>query len=271
MIYEEKLANLEKILNGYGKIAVAFSGGVDSTFLILFARKVLGNKAVVAVTANAANFAPDEISYARELCLREDITHHIVDLDDSILEAFADNPPDRCYICKRLVFGEMMARTQRRFPDAVMVDGTNLDDMSDYRPGRRALEELSISSPLKEAGMTKNDIRRGLKDMGVEIWNKPAFACLASRIPYGEKITSEKLDSVYKAESALRKLGFNQIRVRHHGSLARIEVPPEERSRFFDLEFMDQVNSIVKEAGFLYVTLDLAGYRMGSLNEEVLK
>lgn len=271
MIYEKKLVKLEEILKGYGKVAVAFSGGVDSTFLTLFAHKVMENDAVIAATVSAVNFAPDEIDYARNLCRREGIIHHIVNQDDSILEAFAHNPIDRCYICKRLVFGKLTADIHDAFPDAVIVDGTNVDDMKDYRPGRKALEELGIASPLKEAGITKDDIRRGLKELGAEIWDKPAFACLASRIPYGEKITAEKLHAIYKAEIALRDLGFRQVRVRHHGNLARIEVPPEQRERFFDAEFMDKVNRLIKEAGFLYVTLDLAGYRMGSLNEEVLK
>ena len=269
MTYEEKMKRLEALLKEYEEVAIAFSGGVDSTFLVLFAHKVLGNNAVAA-TASASNFAPDEISYAQELCRKEGITHHVIELDDSILEAFADNPPDRCYICKRLVFGKMMAQIRRHFPDAVIIDGTNVDDMQDYRPGRKALEELGIASPLKEAGLSKDDIRRGLKELGGEIWNKPAFACLASRIPFGEKITVEKLQTIHKAEMALRGLGFEQVRVRHHGTLARIEVPADQRVRFADPEFMDKVNELIKEAGFLYVTLDLAGYRMGSLNEEVL-
>lgn len=270
MIYEEKLARLEAILKEYREIAVTFSGGVDSTFLLLFARKVLGD-GVVAVTANAPNFAPDEIQYAQELCQREGIRHQMVELGPSILEAFADNPPDRCYICKSIVFGKLLSQVRHRFPHAVICDGTNLDDMQDYRPGRKALEELGIASPLKEAGLTKSDVRRGLRDLGGDIWNKPAYACLASRIPYGERITVEKLAAIHQAEMALRELGFDQVRVRHHGAVARIEVAPENRARFFDLAFMDQVNAIIKEAGFLYATLDLGGYRMGSLNEEVLK
>ena len=269
MTYEEKLAKLEAILKEYGEVAVAFSGGVDSTFLVLFAHKVLNDNAVAA-TASAANFAPDEIEYAQELCRKEGIAHHLIQLDDTILEAFADNPPDRCYICKRLVFGRMMAQIRRHSPDAIIVDGTNVDDMQDYRPGRKALEELGIASPLKEAGLTKDDIRRGLKELGGEIWNKPAFACLASRIPFGEKITVEKLQTIHKAEMVLRDLGFEQVRVRHHGSLARIEVPADQRVRFADTDFMDKVNGLIRECGFTYVTLDLAGYRMGSLNEEVL-
>lgn len=270
MIYEEKLARLEAILKEYQKIAVTFSGGVDSTFLLLFAQKVLGEN-VMAVTADAPNFAPDEIQYARNLCTQKGIKHQLVELGAPILEVFGNNPPDRCYHCKRTIFAQLMESAHQIMPDAVIVDGTNLDDMQDYRPGRKALEELHIASPLKDAGLTKSEVRRGLRELGGDIWNKPAFACLASRIPYGERITSEKLAAVYQAETALHSLGFTQVRVRHHGSVARIEVPPEDRARFFDMEFMDKVNEIIKDAGFLYATLDLAGYRMGSLNEEVLK
>lgn len=269
MTYEEKIAKLEAILKEYEEVAVAFSGGVDSTFLVLFAHKILGDN-LVAATAEAANFAPDEIEYAQKLCRENGIRHHVIELDDNILEAFADNPPDRCYICKRLVFGRMMAQIRHHFPHAVIIDGTNVDDMQDYRPGRKALEELGIASPLKDAGLTKEEIRRGLKELGGEIWNKPAFACLASRIPFGEKITVEKLKQIHKAEMELRYLGFEQVRVRHHGNLARIEVPADQRSRFTDPGLMDHVNRLMKDCGFTFAALDLAGYRMGSLNEEVL-
>ena len=269
MTYEEKLKKLEEILKEYKEVAVAFSGGVDSTFLVLFAHKVLGDN-VVAATASAPNFAPDEIEYAQKLCREHGIRHHVIELSDNILEAFAHNPPDRCYICKRLVFSQMMAQIRRHFPCAEIVDGTNVDDMQDYRPGRKALEELGIDSPLKKAGLTKAEIRRGLKELGGDIWDKPAFACLASRIPFGEEITVEKLKQIHKTEMSLRYLGFEQVRVRHHGNLARIEVPRDQRSRFADPELMDYVCQLIKDAGFLYVTLDLEGYRMGSLNEEVL-
>lgn len=269
MKYHEKLEKLDKIVMEYERMAVAFSGGVDSTFLLLYGKKVLGDQ-VMAVTASAPNFAPDEISYARELCKKEDINHMIMDLGENILDSFSHNPPDRCYICKKSIFTQMKERLLEVSPDAVLVDGTNADDARDYRPGRKALDELQIASPLKEVGLTKDEIRRGLKDLGGDIWNKPPFACLASRIPYGEAITSEKMYAVYKAESALHDLGFEQIRVRHHGSVARIEVTPRDREKFFSLSFMDKVNEAVKSAGFLHVSLDLAGYRMGSLNEDIL-
>ena len=268
MEYEEKLADLERIIKGYGRVTVAFSGGVDSTFLLLFASRVLGN-ALTAITAAGSNFAADETDYAKELCQREGIRHLVVDLGGEFLAEFSHNPPDRCYICKKAIFTRLKNRARALDPDAVMADGTNLDDTRDYRPGRRALEELGIANPLKEAGLTKAEVRRGLKDLGCDIWDKPAFACLASRIPYGQTITQEKLNAVYLAETALKELGFSQVRVRHHGSLAKIEVLPEDRVRFFDLEFMDRVNALARDAGFLFAALDLGGYKMGSLNQEV--
>ncbi|MCB6993812.1 ATP-dependent sacrificial sulfur transferase LarE [bacterium 210820-DFI.6.37] len=270
MNYEEKLNQLEKIIKARGRIAVAFSGGVDSAFLLLFGKKVMKDR-ILAITAEAPNFAPDEIQYARELCRREGIPHIIAELGPEILASFCHNPPDRCYICKKAIFNQLKALVAARYPDAVLADGTNLDDMKDYRPGRKALEELEIFSPLKEAGLTKAEVRRGLRELGADIWNKPAFACLASRIPYGESITTEKLKAIYKAEQALCELGFSQVRVRHHGAVARIEVLPEDREEFFDLGFMDRVDQLIKDAGFLYAALDLSGYRMGSLNEEIKK
>ena len=270
MKYDEKLALLESIIKGYGQMAVAFSGGVDSTFLLLFSKKVMGDR-LIAVTASAANFAPDEIAYAKKLCAEEGINHIVPDLGAEILSEFSHNPPDRCYICKKAIFGQVKMQLQAMHPDAVLADGTNLDDVKDYRPGHKALAELCVESPLKEAGLTKAEVRRGLKELGGDIWDKPAFACLASRIPYGETITPEKLRAVYKVEIALKEAGFRQVRGRHHGTLARIEVEPEEGRRFFNLKLMDRIDAIAKDAGFLYATLDLAGYRMGNLNQEIRK
>ena len=283
MKFEEKLLLLESILKGYGKVAVAFSGGVDSAFLLLFAKKVLG-AGVTAVTVTGPHFAPDEMDYAAELCRREGIGHTVIDFGAEILAGFAHNPPDRCYICKKAIFSRVADQVTGSSAMAgigsapgaaeeagaiTIADGTNLDDMRDYRPGRRALEELGVASPLKEAGLTKAEVRRGLKELGGEIWDKPAFACLASRIPYGEEITEEKLSAIYQVESYLKSLGFRQVRVRHHGDLARIEVDPAERAAFFDLDLMDQVCAFARGAGFRYVALDLAGYQMGSLNGPV--
>ena len=207
---------------------------------------------------------------------------------NDILDVIGNNPPDRCYLCKREIFSVL-----RNFSEAhgyVLTDGTNADDMKDYRPGIKALTELDILSPLKEAGLTKQEIRALLRKLGEEdpsvkralyvraesgsllpVWEKPAFACLASRIPYGEHISAEKLSAIYRAELFLKSLGFTQVRVRCHGDVARIEVPPEERSRFFDEGFMDMVNEHIKGCGFTFAALDLGGYRMGSLNPSGIK
>lgn len=281
----EKTERLSAILKGCGRITVALSGGVDSVFLLAFARDVLGAENVRAITAAGPHFAVDETDYAARLCRDLGVEHLTVDVD-GILDIIGDNPPDRCYICKKAIFSALMDAAAA--DGSVLADGTNLDDMDDYRPGRRALEELGIASPLKDAGLTKQDIRIALRALAerdetlrralfvasedggeMPMWEKPAFACLASRIPYGERITEEKLKAVYDAESFLKSRGFRQVRMRHHGNVARIEVPPEDRKRFFDEDFMDEVNEAVRGCGFAFAALDLGGYRMGSLNDGV--
>lgn len=276
----EKLKKLTAILTGYGQMLIALSGGVDSVFLLVFAGNVLGSDNVAALTASGPHFAPDEVQYAVRLCDQLGISHKIIKTDE-ILPLIEDNSPDRCYICKKAIFSQLKERAE--IMGSVLADGTNLDDMDDYRPGHRALCELGISSPLKDAGLTKSEIREALKLMGSEdntiaaaltlengmpIWEKPAFACLASRIPYGERITCEKLDAVYNAEVFMRSLGFRQVRVRHHGDVARIEILPADRHRLFDEALMDKVNEEIKRCGFRYASLDLGGYKMGNLNKE---
>ena len=280
----KKLDALTDMLNGCGKIAVALSGGVDSVFLLVFARKVLGADNILALTATGPHFAEDETGYAIRLCDELGIAHETAAMD-GILDVIGDNPPDRCYICKREIFSGLKAMADGR--GFVLADGTNLDDLDDYRPGRRALNELGIRSPLKDAGLTKQDIRTALALLAADddvvrrslhintedgsmlpVWEKPAFACLASRIPYGQSITVDKLSAIYRAESFMKRLGFTQIRVRHHGDVARVEVLPEDRKRFFSEELMDTVNEGIKDCGFRYAALDLGGYRMGSLNTD---
>ncbi len=265
---KEKLVKLKNIIEGYGRMAVAFSGGVDSTFLLAFAAGC--DVELVAITANAPNFAPDEVEYAKNFCASRGIRHEIVDVAPEAIPEFTQNPPNRCYICKNAVFSGLLEKSR----GYVLADGTNADDGKDYRPGIRALEELHVASPLKDAGLEKSEIREALHELGVDIWDKPAFACLASRVPYGERITTEKLTAIYALEKALQAKGFRQMRVRVHevgGAklLARIEVLPEDRSRFFDEGFMDEIAALAKEAGFEYAALDLTGYRMGSLNSLV--
>lgn len=270
----DKLERLKNIISGYGQMLVALSGGVDSVFLLSFAYSMWQDGRVAALTARGPHFAEDEILYAKQLCDRLGIAHEFADVSD-ILPAIEDNPRDRCYICKKAIFSSLKNRADTE--GRVLADGTNLDDMDDYRPGYRALQELNIANPLKDAGLTKSDIRTALKELAdgdkkigealaVDIWNKPAFACLASRIPYGNRITEEKLKAVYDAEVFLRSEGFKQVRVRHHGDVARIEVLPEDRVRFCSEDFMDKVDRKLKDCGFKFVALDLGGYKMGNLN-----
>lgn len=285
MTLENKLDKLENILKSYGQITVALSGGVDSAFLLAFASKALGTENVRSITACGPHLADDEVAYAKALCASLGIEHAVISMDH-IMPILAPNPADRCYHCKKAMFStlkEFAAKTSA--DDFVLADGTNLDDMDDYRPGHKALAELDITSPLKDAGLTKNEIREALHQLaeedptlvdalmltdGTPIWDKPAFACLASRIPYGEEITEDKLSMVYEAESFLRNLGLKQVRVRHHGVIARIEVTADERAKLFNCQFgkpcetiSDMINAHLKTLGFKFVTLDLGGYKMG--------
>ncbi len=261
MSLQDKFSLLNKKLASYESLAIAFSGGVDSTFLLLAAHKALGDS-TLAVTMAGPNFNPDEIQEAKQLCKEKGIPHLLITLDKDSFQSFAHNPKDRCYICKHAIFSQIKD-TLEAMPIA---DGTNADDAKDYRPGRLALKELGILSPLEEIGFTKKEVREGLRAMNISLWNKPAYACLASRIPYGEELTPAKLEAVYEIEKKLKELGFTQVRLRHHGEIARIEVLPQQRHLFCRPELLDKVDALVKRYGFRYATLDLAGYVMGNLN-----
>jgi uncharacterized protein len=246
--------------------AVAFSGGVDSSFLCYAASAALGKKAI-AITVVSPMLPKSEIRCAAEVARKVGIEHILIE-EFEIDEEVAANPRERCYFCKKLEFGAILEEAKSRGINTVL-DGSNQDDLADYRPGLRALSELEIFSPLREAHLTKAEIRELSRRFDLPTWDKPAFACLASRIPYGERIDREKLSRVERAEDRLREAGFRQFRVRSHGDIARIEVAPEERRRFFDENFLDSISRSFKSYGFLYVSLELEGYVMGNLNRAI--
>ena len=261
----QKYANLQENLKKLGSAAVAFSGGVDSTFLLKAPHAALGDRAV-AVPATASAFPKRESGEAISFCEEEGIRQIRYDFDVMSVEGFAQNPPDRCYLCKRTLFRHIQ-RLAAENDLAYVVEGSNMDDNRDYRPGHRAIAELGIKSPLRDAGLTKAEIRELSREMGLPTWDKPSYACLASRFVYGETITPEKLSMVEQAEQFLMEQGFRQMRVRVHGNLARIEVPSEEIPRFMDDTLRRTIAARFQNLGFSYVTLDLLGFRSGSMNE----
>lgn len=265
MTIESKLAHLKDYLQSLGSVAVAYSGGVDSTFLLKVAHEVLGDR-VVAVTARSASFPQREYREAQNFAAQNGIRHVSLESEELEVEGFAANPLNRCYLCKKELFvkiKELAARNQLEF----VAEGSNLDDNGDYRPGLQAVAELGVVSPLREAGLTKAEIRELSRQMDLPTWDKPSFACLASRFPYGETITREKLAMVDRAEQFLLDRGFKQVRVRHHGTIARIEVLPEDFARLVETELSQQLYLAFQQIGFQYVALDLRGYRTGSMNE----
>ena len=262
---EAKLERLRAQLREIGSAAVAFSSGVDSTFLLRVAHEELGEN-VVAVTARSHSFPKRELDEAAAFCAREGVRHEIIDSEELDIPGFVANPPDRCYHCKKALFGKLIAFAQANGLAAVL-EGSNMDDDGDYRPGRRAIMELGVASPLHDAGLTKAEIRVLSKRMGLPTADKPSFACLASRFPYGERITAAGLERVERAEQWLMDagLGLAQLRVRSHGDMARIEVPPADIPRLATRA--EEIAAALKSFGFTYVALDLQGYRTGSLNE----
>jgi uncharacterized protein len=264
-VLSNKAHKLRTILADMGGCVIGFSGGVDSTLLYAVAVEVLGDLAL-AVTATSKTYPERELNEAGELAERIGGRHIVIVSEELDIPEFRDNPRNRCYYCKKELFGKLKAIAEQEGLGFVL-DGTNIDDAGDHRPGRTAAGELQVRSPLEEAGFTKQDIRDLSCEMGLPTWDKPAFACLSSRFPYGTSITPERVDQVGAAEESLRALGFRTLRVRYHGSVARIELGEAE----FELatgNLRDDVVRLVKAAGFTYVALDLQGYRTGAMNEE---
>src|SRR5215217_3320705 len=260
---EERLRELEAMVAPYGSALVAFSGGVDSSLALAIVARALPKERVLAVTSNNETYLPSELDLAREFADSVGVEHLVVNTRELDDPNYSSNPTNRCYFCKSTLYSDLSRLAEERGYGCV-VDGANKDDEGDYRPGRKAAKELGVISPLSAVGVSKAEVRELAKYLGLPSWDKPALACLSSRFPYGQEITPEKLAQVARAEEFLRREGYRQVRVRHHGEIARLEIGPDELERAF--RERDEISTELKAAGFLYVALDLTGYESGSLN-----
>jgi uncharacterized protein len=260
---EKRLEELEAVVAPHGSALVAFSGGVDSSLALAVTVRALPKGMVLAVTSANETYLPSELEGAKGLARFLGVEHLVVNTRELDDPNYAKNPTNRCYFCKSTLYSDL-ARVADEKGYACVVDGANKDDEGDYRPGRQAAKELGVVSPLSAAGMGKAEVREIAKHLGLPTWDKPALACLSSRFPYGQEITAEKLAQVARAEEFMRRQGYKQVRVRHHGEIARLEVGPDELERAFRAR--EKISAELRAAGFLYVTLDLAGYQPGSLN-----
>ncbi|WP_378956309.1 ATP-dependent sacrificial sulfur transferase LarE [Pelosinus sp. sgz500959] len=267
MINNEKYINLLNCLKNMEKVILAFSGGVDSTFLLKAAKEALGDN-FKAVTIQSPYIPKWEIAEAKQLVAELGVAFEI--LEAPIIDEIRNNPENRCYLCKKAVFSQIKAIAEREGYHYV-IDGTNFDDIGDYRPGLKALTELNIKSPLLDCQLTKQEIRSLSKELGLSTWDKPSYACLLTRIPYGNELKEEDFVKIEKAERYMMDRGFRAIRVRCHDNLARIEVDKKDKSKLFNEELLEEISDKFKEFGFQYVTLDLEGYRVGSFNETIEK
>ena len=261
----DKYDRLKDYLASFGSVAVAFSSGVDSTFLLYAAKEALGDHAI-AVTASSCSFPERELKEAKKYCQKMGIRHFVIKSEELEIEGFSHNPKNRCYLCKHELFEKIGALAKEQGINEI-AEGSNLDDNGDYRPGLQAVAELGVKSPLRHIGFTKQEIRELSQYLNIPTWNKQSFACLSSRFPYGDLINEKKLKMVDRAEQLLLDMGFHQLRVRIHGDVARIELLPDEFPKFMEEKTRLSVYKKFKEYGFSYVTLDVLGYRMGSMNE----
>ena len=265
---KNKLEELEAVVAPYGSALVAFSGGVDSSLALAVAAKALSKESVLAVTSNNETYLPSELEGAKALALSLGVEHLVVNTRELDDPNYAKNPANRCYFCKSTLYSDL-AKIAEEKGFRCVIDGANKDDEGDYRPGREAAKELGVISPLSVVRMSKDEVRELAKYLGLPSWDKPALACLSSRFPYGQEITPEKLAQVARAEEFMRSRGYKQVRVRHHGEIARLEIGPDELEKAFKQR--EEISTELTAAGFLYVTLDLVGYTPGSLNATLEK